>query len=155
MRIEEALKTERIGRLPLSHPACVGSGTSVLDTLRVMREEGVGAVLVCDGTRLVGIFTERDVLNKLFENPVDESVPVDRLMTPEPQVLKLDDPLGKAVRLMTERGYRHIPLVDGTGKQAGMISAKDIVNYIAEHYPAEVVNLPPGLEQAFTTPDGG
>jgi CBS domain-containing protein len=119
-----------------------------------MKDEGVGAVLICDGTRLVGIFTERDVLNKLFEVPVDENSPIDRLMTPDPQVLRLDDPLGKAVRLMTERGYRHVPLVDENGTRAGMIAAKDIVTFIAEHYPAEVVNLPPSLEQKFSTPEG-
>ncbi len=155
MTIEDTLRKETIGRLPRSHPACVPPGTSVVDTLRIMKDEGVGAVLVCDGTRLVGIFTERDVLNKLFEAPVDDASPIDRLMTPDPQVLRLDDPLAKAVRLMTEKGYRHVPLVDEKGERAGMIAARDIITFIAEHYPAEVVNLPPSPEQEFTTPEGG
>jgi CBS domain-containing protein len=155
MTVEETLKKELIRRLPRSHPACVRPGTSLMDTLRIMREEGAGAVLVCDGSKLVGIFTERDVLNKLFGAPVDDNLPIDRLMTPDPQVLRLDDPLGKAVRLMTERGYRHVPLVDENGARAGMIAARDIITYIAEHYPAEVVNLPPSPEQEFTTPEGG
>jgi len=55
---------------------------------------------------------------------------------------------------MTERGYRHIPLLDERGRRAGMIAARDVVNYVAEHFPAEVVNLPPRLDQVFKTPGG-
>ncbi len=155
MTIEEALRDERLGSLPISNSACVKLGTSLDETLRVMREAGVGCVLVCDGEKLVGIFTERDVLNKLFgARPADGGEPVDRYMTPDPTVLTLDDRLGDAVRLMTERGYRHLPLCDRHGRRAGMIAARDIVHYVAEHFPAEVVNLPPRLHQKFTTPEG-
>lgn len=154
MTIEEALRHERLGNLPVSNPACVQVGASLEETLRVMREEGVGCVLVCAGERLAGIFTERDVLNKLFGKPVNLLDPVDRFMTPDAMVLTLDDTLGDAVRLMTEHGYRHIPLCDRQGKRAGMIAARDIVHYVAEHFPAEVVNLPPTLHQDFVTPEG-
>lgn len=155
MTIEQALRDERLGSVAGSNPTCVPRGTSLRDTLRVMRDEGVGAVLVCDGERLVGIFTERDVLNKLIGNGIDENEPVDRFMTPEPAVLRQADCLGDAVRMMTEKGYRHIPLLDGQGRRAGMIAARDIVNYVADHFPAEVVNLPPRLDQVFKTPEGG
>jgi CBS domain-containing protein len=154
MTIEQALRDERLGSVPGSNPTCVPRGTSLKDTLRVMRDEGVGAVLICDGDRLVGIFTERDVLNKLIGNGISENEPVDRYMTADPAVLKQSDCLGDAVRMMTERGYRHIPLVDGQGLRVGMIAARDIVNYVAEHFPAEVVNLPPKLDQVFKTPEG-
>lgn len=154
MTIEEALRDERLGNIPISNPPSVQSGTSLEETLRVMREAGVGCVLVCEGDRLAGIFTERDVLNKLFGRPVNQRDPVDRFMTPDPMVLSPDDTLGEAVRLMTERGYRHVPLCDRQGKRAGMIAARDIVHYVAEHFPAEVVNLPPSLHQDFVTPEG-
>lgn len=154
MTIEQALRDERLGSVAVSNPTSVPRGTSLRDTLRVMREEGVGAVLICEGERLVGIFTERDVLNKLIGNRISESEPVDRFMTPEPAVLRPTDCLGDAVQMMTERGYRHIPLIDGQGRRAGMIAARDIVNYVAEHFPAEVVNLPPRLDQEFKSPEG-
>ena len=154
MTIEETLRNEKLGNLPISHPACVNVGTSLDETLRLMREEGVCCVLVCEGERLVGIFTERDVLNKLFGRTIDTASAVEAFMTRDPATLTLDDSLGEAVRLMTERGYRHIPLCDRQGKRAGMIAARDLVHYIAEHFPAEVVNLPPRLDQHFTTPEG-
>ena len=119
-----------------------------------MREQGLGCVLVCEGERLVGIFTERDVLNKLIGSGVSETETVDRFMTPQPASLTPRHTLGDAVRLMTEHGYRHIPLLDERGRRAGLVAASDIVNYIAEHFPAEVVNLPPRLNQVFNTPEG-
>lgn len=154
MTIEEALRNERIGSLSLPRPACVRPEATLGETLAIMRREGVGAVLVCDGPRLVGIFTERDVLNKMFGAPVAESEPIERFMTRDPATLAPDNVLGDAVSLMTERGYRHIPLRQPAGERVGMIVARDIVHYIAEHFPAEVVNLPPGLVQEFTTPEG-
>jgi CBS domain-containing protein len=154
LTIEQALRKERLGSLPLFVPTCVSVGTSLGETLRLMRAEKVGVVLVCDGERLAGIFTERDVLNKLLEHGVDESEPVDRYMTPDPEALGLDDTLGDAVRLMTQHGYRNIPLLDEGGKRVGIVAARDIVHFVAEHFPAEVVNLPPKLKQTFKEPEG-
>ncbi len=154
MTIEQALRDEQLGSLPLSNPAWVPRGMSLEETLRLMREERVGCVLVCEGDRIVGIFTERDVLNKLIGSGVSESEAVDRFMTPDPACLTPRHTLGDAVRMMTERGYRHIPLLDERGRRAGLVAARDIVDYIAEHFPAEVVNLPPRLHQMFNTPEG-
>jgi CBS domain-containing protein len=154
MTVEQALKRERLGSLPLSSPACVPLGTSLEQTLRLMRDQGAGCVLVCDGEALAGIFTERDVLNKIIGSGVSESEAVDRYMTRNPTTLTPGHTLGDAVRLMTERGYRHIPLLDDRGGRKGLVAARDIVNYIAEHFPAEVVNLPPRLHQEFNTPEG-
>jgi len=119
-----------------------------------MREAGGAALLVLHEGRTIGIFTERDVLNKLFPGCVDETLPIERFMTPDPAGLTLDATLGEAVRLMTEHGYRNVPLKDGDGKSAGLVSARDVVQYVAEHFPTEVANLPPGLKQSFATKEG-
>ena len=154
MTVGEALRSERIRGLRLSEPARVGPETSLAETIRAMREARIGCALVCDEGRIVGIFTERDVLNKILGSPVDYRGPVRPFMTPKPRTLSPDDTLGEAIRLMTREGYRHIPLQDEHGRRAGMVAARDIVNYIAEHFPAEVVNLPPRLHQVFNTPEG-
>ena len=154
MTVEDALRGERLRAVQLSQPRCVQSGTSLEETLAVMRSSGVGAVLVCREETLIGIFTERDVLNKVVGQRIDGRQPIDRLMTPGPRVLTLEDTLGEAVQLMTRHGYRHLPLLDGQGRRVGMIAAQDIVRYVAEHFPAEVVNLPPSLDQKFTAPEG-
>jgi len=154
MTVEEALREERLGSLPLPTPVCVSRGTSLGETLRLMRDEGAGCVLVCEADHPVGIFTERDVLNKLIGGGVSESEAVERFMTPHPACLTPRHTLGDAVRMMTGHGYRHIPLLDERGRKSGLVAARDIVNYIAEHFPAEVVNLPPRLDQMFEKPEG-
>jgi CBS domain-containing protein len=154
MTIEEALRDEKLRNLPVSNPTCVPMGTGLGETLRAMKEDGVGCVLICDGEQLRGIFTERDVLNKVIGARISDSEPIERYMTHDPEVLKEEDRLGDAVRLMTEHGYRHVPLVDKAGMRIGMIAVRDIVHYVAEHFPEEVVNLPPRLHQTFETPEG-
>ncbi|HET8946434.1 MAG TPA: CBS domain-containing protein [Candidatus Polarisedimenticolia bacterium] len=154
MTIEEALRRERLRALRLEPPVTVSSGTPLGQGLLAMREAGGAAVLVLKEGRTIGIFTERDVLNKLFPGCVDESLPIDRFMTPDPAGLTLDATLGEAVRLMTEHGYRNVPLQDRDGKSAGLVSARDVVQYVAEHFPTEVANLPPGLNQRFVTKEG-
>jgi CBS domain-containing protein len=154
LTIEEALRRERLGAVKVPEAVSVPAGTPVGEALRVMRASGGAAVLVSRGGKVAGIFTERDVLNKLFPGPIDESKPVDGFMTPDPEVLSLEAHLGDALRLMTEHGYRNVPLVDASGRPAGMIAARDIVEYVAEHFPAEVGNLPPRLNQQFKTPEG-
>jgi CBS domain-containing protein len=154
VNIEEALRRERLRALVLPQPAAVPSGASLRETLQAMRAHGGGAALVCRAEKVVGIFTERDVLNKLFLGPLDDAQPVDLFMTPDPETLSLEATLGDAVRLMTEHGYRNVPLVDGDGKSAGIVAARDIVQYVAEHFPTEVANLPPSLEQVFRKREG-
>lgn len=154
MTIEEALRRERLRALHLAPPVSVASGTPLREGLRAMREAGGAALLVLRDGKTVGIFTERDVLNKLFPGSVDVSQPIDHFMTRDPAGLTLDATLGEAVRLMTEHGYRNVPLRDREGNSAGLLSARDVVQYVAEHFPAEVANLPPGLRQPFSTKEG-
>ncbi|HET6278821.1 MAG TPA: CBS domain-containing protein [Candidatus Polarisedimenticolia bacterium] len=154
MTIEETLRRERLGALPLSRPTCVHSSTPLGETLKAMQPGGIGAVLVCDGEELVGIFTERDVLFKLFGGKVDLKQPIEKFMTRSPKVLSTEDTLGDALRLMTQSGYRNIPLRDEQGRRAGMITTREIIKYVAEHFPAEVMNLPPHPEQTFQAPEG-
>jgi CBS domain-containing protein len=119
-----------------------------------MREDRAACALVCRGRTLIGIFTERDVLRKVIGETVDLSQPVERLMTPKPRALSLDDTLLAAIDLMTRGGYRHVPLTDAAGLLVGLISSHDIVDHIAEHFPTEVHNLPPRLHQKTRLPEG-
>jgi CBS domain-containing protein len=152
--LAETLQREKIRSLRLSEPARVGPETSLGETLRAMKASHIGCALVCEEGRVVGILTERDVLNKVAGSSVKHEEPVRRLMTPRPRALRRDDTLGDAIRMMTEGGYRHVPLTDETGRDAGVVCAKDLVEFIAEHFPAEVVNLPPRLHQVSGKAEG-
>lgn len=125
------------------------------EAVELMQARRRPCVLVCEERKITGIFTERDVLNRLTSKTIDYTVPIDSVMTPDPKTLRLDERVADAIRMMTVQGYRHIPLVDESGLVAGLLSARDVLVYIAEHYPAEVLNLPPRLHQALRQVSGG
>lgn len=152
--LEENLRTEKIRHLKLADPTCMPPGTSLAQAIEKMRENRAACALVCDDRKLIGILTERDILRKVIGEPADLSKPVDTLMATHPRTLSPDDTLLAAIDLMTRGGYRHVPLTDGTGRLVGLISAHDLVDHIAEHFPTEVHNLPPRLHQKPRRPEG-
>ena len=124
-----------IRRLSPLKPLVTSPETSIWDAIRIMREGRHGSVLVVDrtgGERLVGIFTERDVLMKVWGSGLDiNTTPVARVMTADPVVLKEDDVIAQAINLMAMRGFRHIPIVRD-GRPIGFTSVRGILRYIAE-----------------------
>ncbi|MGH7818552.1 MAG: CBS domain-containing protein [Candidatus Binatia bacterium] len=124
-------------------PVCVQRGATVTEAVRQMQEHRIGCVLVTDEGRLVGIFTERDVLRDLVGNRVDpDTTPIDDLMTPDPETLSPNTGIVFALNKMSLGGFRHVPLVDDAHRPVGIISVKDIVDYIVDFFP-EVLNVPP------------
>ncbi|MCS6817801.1 MAG: CBS domain-containing protein [Blastocatellia bacterium] len=154
MSVEEALREARIRELPLSPATCVEMGTRVGDVLELMKTKRAHCVLVCEGEHLRGIFTERDVVMKVLGLSADLEAPIESFMTPSPVTLHPEERLWEAMRLMDEGGYRHIPLVVEGDRVAGVVSVQDVIAFLAEHFPAEVFNLPPRSEQVFAAPEG-
>lgn len=109
----------------------VEPGATALEAIRRMAEAGVGSVAVCDGTRLVGIFTERDVLRLAGEAAALEAVPVSEAMTRDVITVSADADLVSAARLMGERRIRHLPVVEGENL-LGMIGIRDVLAALAE-----------------------
>jgi CBS domain-containing protein len=105
-------------------------------------------VFLDDGGYLVGIFTERDLLLRL-EN-ADLSRAIRPYVTPEPETLAPDDPIAFALNLMSVGGFRHVPLVDEEGRPTGVVSVKDVVNFLCEVFSQEVLTIPPHPRQAGT-----
>lgn len=109
-----------------------------------MKSKGRGAVLVEDGGKLVGIFTERDLMTRLDHGDIMWShVIVDQVMTPHPTVVRPDDSLAEALRLLTQGRRRHLPIVDAHGQTLGLLSIRDILAFVASRFPEEMINLPP------------
>jgi CBS domain-containing protein len=99
--------------------------TSVVDAAKVMATQRIGALLVVDGGRLVGIFTERDALSRVLAKGADpKATTLAEVMTPGPLTVSAEKPLAHALIIMHENGFRHMPVVDG-GKLAGVVSVRD------------------------------
>jgi signal-transduction protein with cAMP-binding, CBS, and nucleotidyltransferase domain len=102
------------------------------EVIRQMKAARVGCALVMDNGKLVGIFTERDLLNKLTgEAASDQATPVSRLMSPNPEVLRETDSVATAVNKMSMGRYRHIPIYKGDGTYS-VTSIKHVLKYIAK-----------------------
>ncbi len=148
------LKDEKIQSLRLGEPLCVPATETVRRVLSKMRSERRSYAVVTEGRRLLGIFTDRDALKRMVEQKTDLSTPIEQLMTKDPEVLKKSDSIATAIRVMNEGHYRHIPILRDSGEVEGMLGVRDIVAYLAEHFPYEVYNLPPDPRQILKTPEG-
>ncbi len=147
--------TEKIGTLDRTPPVVVESGTSIGTVVEEIERGAVGCVVVCQGPKLIGILTERDVLVKVVARDVDYARPVDEFMTPDPITLPLSATIGEAVNIMIEREFRHIPITeDGGEKPLAVFSIKDVIDLVAQSFPAHVLNLPPRPHQEMSTREG-
>jgi CBS domain-containing protein len=129
---------------PLTDAITCDQTITVRQAIETMQQRHIGCLLVVHQGRLVGVFTERDVLNKVSARDIDiDRTPVEDLMTPEPECLGPDDELVYAINQMHVGGYRHIPLVDDAGHPIGDVSMRDMMAAVVELFPQEILNLPP------------
>jgi CBS domain-containing protein len=143
MDLAKNLKIDSVHRLNPTPPWQVGPQQTVAEAVALMRQEDVGCLLVCERERVIGVFTERDLMRRVLAAGKPLSQPIAEFMTPNPVTVHPKDPISAAVRRMEEGGYRHLPVMDETGRPVGILSVKRIVHYLVEHFPATVYNLPP------------
>jgi CBS domain-containing protein len=102
------------------------------------------------------VFTERDVLLRVIG--VDQAPEADQgitaYMTPHPEALHPESPLGEALELMARHGYHGVPLVDTGGRVAGHLDSRDVLEFLAEAFPQEILNLPPRPHQQLEQSEG-
>jgi CBS domain-containing protein len=140
----QALASAKVGDLSPRPHARVDVEDAMWKVVAEMTAKGRGAVLVEDGGALVGIFTERDLLNRVDHGDALWShLVVGDVMTPHPMVIRPDDSLSEALRRLTVGHRRHLPIVDERGRVLGLISIRDILSFIAERFPEDMMNLPP------------
>ena len=154
MDLARNLKIESVSRLNPNPPLHVAPTLPVSAAVEKMRAANLGCVLVCDNCKLVGIFTERDLMRRVLSVGKPLSVPVSEVMTPRPVTVHAKDPIAVVVRRMEEGGYRHLPVLDERDKPVGVLSVKRIVRYLVEHFPATVYNLPPDPGAVPRNPEG-
>jgi CBS domain-containing protein len=155
-RLGAAILNQPIRELATLRPAiCVSPKTPVRAAIERMNQGGVGCVLVEDRGRLVGIFTERDVLTKIVGMSIDiDHSTVDALMTRDPETLRPDDRVTYALNKMSIGGFRHIPLVDDEGRPVGVVSMRNVVDYMVDLFRTEVLNLPPSPRHSAHAREG-
>jgi CBS domain-containing protein len=116
----------------------VRSGDPVVEALQLMRDHRVRAVLVIDDGRLSGIVTQGDCAIKVLLPGRDaKQTPVREVMTADPMTVRLGDPLEACMGLMANRGFRHLPVVEG-GRVVGVVSVGDVVKDSIRHMGEQI-----------------
>ena len=111
--------------------ATLNPADSVMDAVNMMTERKIGAVIIVDNNaRLAGIFTERDLVNRVVAKGLDAaSTPLKQVMTTNPDTRAPGDTAMNALELMSARRYRHLPVLDGENV-VGMVSIRDLFNVV-------------------------
>ncbi len=149
------LQHERVKHLDLTQFSMVESGTSVADTVNKMRAEHRNCALVTQNNKLVGIFTDRDVLHKVVLSPEVWDKPVDEVMTTNPFTVTEDDAAEKALVQMNERRFRNVPVLDAKGNVVGNLTHYALIKFYADQFPEALYNLPPNPNQVSDSRVGG
>jgi len=152
---DAALLNEPVSVLHTRAAPVLSMSATVTEAMRAMQRDHTGCVVVTEAgtprTRVMGIFTERDVLFRIVDrgrNPAQ--LPLSDVMTPNPETLLVRSSVAYALNKMSVGGFRHIPVVDDEQRPAFVVSVRDVVEFLVESFPREVLNLPP--EEGVTVP---
>jgi CBS domain-containing protein len=127
--------------------ATLPSTATVSAAATLMAQRRMGAVLIVDNAKLVGIVTERDIAVRVVAAGLDAvATKLAKVMTPDPDTLKPTDTVRSALDLMARRGYRHLPVLR-RGKLVGMVSIRDLYRSVVDQLEADILMLAEGLVQ--------
>ncbi|MCZ6464904.1 MAG: CBS domain-containing protein [Proteobacteria bacterium] len=154
------LLREPVTVLPVRSPLFFSLTDSATDAMRAMQRQHRGVVLVTeDGTQktqLRGIFTERDVLVRIIDrgrNPA--TLELGEVMTADPETLPAKAQVSWVLNMMSVGGFRHVPVVDDAGRPVSVVSVRDVVQFLVEAFPNEILNLPPEFDSGTFRTRGG
>jgi CBS domain-containing protein len=158
MRLIELLRETPVLDLgPLPAPTLAPTAT-VAQAIDMLARGRRGAVVAIEGTKPVGIFTDRDAIERLTLEPGDAGerrlLLRDRMSAP-PVTIRRQSSLHDAVELMVRGRYRHVVVVDRHGDLRGLLTSGDLIQHVTDLFPESVINLPPRLHQVFKRAEGG
>ena len=132
--LEKAICDESIYVLCEHEPLLINGSMTVREAVTLMADRRIGCLLVTEADELVGVFTERDVLNRISEDLTRLEGPVSDFMTRTPESVTKKDSIAYALHAMHLGGYRHIPVVDANRHPIGIVSIRDVMRYLCVRF---------------------
>ena len=148
-------QTDPISALGLPAPISIGTEATVGAALAAVQKQGQGYVLIVDDGRPRGIMSEREVLMKIVARDVKYDSNVMEFASRIPVTLTGTETIARAIKLMIAEGVANIPIVDGRGKASAVLRSVDVIHFLAEAFPEQLLNLPPRPHQTLPKPEGG
>lgn len=142
MSFHLSLNTEPVTAAYPDDPLLVSPDATVGEVLRLLKAHRAASVLVCADKQMVGIFTERDALRWMASGQSPD-LPIESLMSRKLTAVHEKSTVGEAIRLMSQGGYRRLPVLSADGQPTGVAAVHGIVHYLVEHFPQTIYTLPP------------
>jgi CBS domain-containing protein len=144
--LRDSLFNDQVRALDPSEPIALPADATVREAIgQMVAKRRAGVVAVDEQGRLVGIFTERDVLTRVVAAGLNvDATALGEVMTRNPEALSPADRICYAVHCMSVAGYRTIPLIDEQRRPTGIVTVNDVLRWLAGMFPEEVLNLRPG-----------
>jgi CBS domain-containing protein len=153
--VKGTFETDPISALALPAPVAIGIDASIGAALAAVQSKGQGYVLVVEGGRPRGIMSERDVLMKIVARDIKYDTNVMEVASRIPVTLTPSETIARAIKIMIADGADYIPIVPSDGRATAVLRAQDVMHFLAEAFPREILNLPPRPNQTLPKPEGG
>lgn len=142
MDFQLSLAIENVGSTTPEDPLATTPDAPASAVMGLLTAQKQAAALVCDGSKLIGIFTERDALRLMAEG-ADLSAPISSVMTKVVASVTPGTSVAEAIKLMSVGGYRNLPVVGESGEPLGVVAVRGIVHYLVDHFPDAVYTQNP------------
>jgi CBS domain-containing protein len=153
--VKGTFETDPISALGLPEPVAIGTDATVGAALTAVQQRGQGYVLIVDGGRPRAMMSERDVVMKIVARDVKYDANVMEVAFGVPPTLTEKETIGRAIKIMIADGLENIPVVGSDGRVKAVLRSRDVLHFLAETFPEELLNLPPRPNQTLPKPEGG
>ncbi len=130
--MKNTFKNKIVQNLMVTDVKTMAPTDSIFDAVKLMKETGIGCVIVIKENRIVGIFSERDLLIRVVSEGLNSSVEISQVMTKKVITISQESTLENALLLSSTRNIRHIPVVDENKNLQGILSVKDLLGELLE-----------------------
>jgi predicted transcriptional regulator len=153
--VKGTFETDPISALGLPPLVSVTTHATVGQALSAVQKHGQGYVLICEDGRPRGIMSQREVLMKIVARDVKYDSNVMDFSSRIPVTLMSNERISRAIKLMISEGVDIIPIVDTAGKATAAVRTIDVIHFLAQAFPEQLLNLPPQPHQTLPKPEGG
>lgn len=153
--VRGTFETDPISALGLPPPVTVSTAATVGSALAAVQKHGQGYVLVVEDGQPKGFMSQRDVLMNIVARDVKYDGNVMDFVSKIPVTLTAKERISRAIKVMIAEGVDNIPVVDGRGRAIAVLRSVDVIRFLAEAFPQQLLNLPPNPHQTLPRPEGG